>query len=413
MKYSNMASRTRKSRSVDEMILPSQRILYQSNQLIRYGKGIYGENTILLRARKNIESIIRNTLNDYGCAEVELPVIQPKELWVRSNRYQKYTDSGTMMKSETNQGTFCLAPTAEEAMLAFVEGIVETYKDLPITLYQIGTKFRNEIRFQGGLMRSKEFLMMDAYSFSATHENMVIQYQNMREAYLEIFKKLELDVVPVKALSGDMGGKYSEEFMCITDHGEDVILYNAELDIAFNKELLEIDNAEEFLRMNYGITAELNSFVEKRATELGHIFQLGTNYSESMKITFVNSDGKAAPFYMGCYGIGVGRVLGCICEKYHDNDGIIWPKEIAPFQAHIVYTEQHKEIAFNLYNYLTKTCKFDVLIDDRNGVSFGAKLKDWKLLGTPICFIVGKNTDKDTSVFECEERDTGKKMTVS
>ena len=410
MKMSNMACRTRKSRNTDLTMLPSQATYTQANQIVRFSPGVYGWNTVLLKARHEIERIIRTVLEEYDCCEVELPILQSRDLWERSGRFNRYIGSGTMFTVNEGTNTLCLAPTAEEAALHFVEEIVESYKELPITMFQFGRKFRKEIRCQGGIMRSQEFLMMDAYSFSSSRGDMILQYQRMRSAFTEIFKHLGLEVIPVKALSGDMGGRYSEEFMCLTEHGEDVILYNEELGIAFNKELLKDGNAYQILN-EYGITAPLESFVERRASELGHIFQLGTTYSESMDITFTDRDGKQRPYHMGCYGIGVSRVLGCIIENNMDNDGIIWPSLVAPYQFHIVCTESRKELAEKLYRHLT-SMGFKVLFDDREKVSFGAKIKDWRILGAPYCFIIGNKTSEEATAFVLENRKTGEQELV-
>lgn len=198
--------------------------------------------------------------------------------------------------------------------------------------------------------------------------------------------------------------------MCLTEHGEDVILYNEELGIAFNKELLNDGNAYQILK-EYGITAPLESFVERRASELGHIFQLGATYSESMGVTFTDHNGKQQPFHMGCYGIGVSRVLGCIIENNMDNDGIIWPSLVAPYQFHIVCTESRKELAEKLYTHLT-SMGFKVLFDDREKVSFGAKIKDWRILGAPYCFIIGNKTSEEATAFVLENRKTGEQELV-
>lgn len=415
MRFSKMMYKSSKNRLEAHEMLLSQRTLYKAGQLIRYGQGVYGENTILLKARQKVENIIRDVLEEFDCVEVEVPILQSRELWERSGRWEKYQASGQMLHCETDQGDFCLAPTAEEAMMAFVEKTCSSYKDLPVTLFQIGTKFRNEIRFHGGLMRSKEFLMMDAYSFSSTAEDMAKQYENVRKAYLEIFKRLGLDVIPVKALSGDMGGKFSEEFMCLSQYGEDNILYSEKHGIAFNEELLELENASEYLKENYGIEIELTDFQKMRAIELGHIFQLGTFYSEKMGVTFIDSNSNNAYYHMGCYGIGVGRTLSAILEKCIDNDGIVWPTEISPFTMEIVADDKHMDVAEELYSSL-KSSGSSVILDDRNKLSLGTKLKDWKLLGFPDVIIIGNKVKTDAignRLYEVESRAIGLKVWLS
>lgn len=389
----------------------SQQILLQSGQLKRYATGIYGKNNLLVKAQANIENVIREVLEKYDCVEIVLPLLQPKSLWVESQRWDNYNASGQMFYCDMPNGTFCMAPTAEEAVLAFVKGNVTSYKQLPINVYQIGAKFRNELRSRGGLLRSKEFTMMDAYSFHESQEDLAREYENMRKAYLEIFDRLHLKVIPVKALSGDIGGNYSEEFMCIADSGEDTILVNNDFSMAFNTEILELENAAEFLMQNYGIAVNLDELHEAHCIELGHIFQLGQKYSQTMKGMFVGRNGKNQYYHMGCYGIGVSRTLAAICEINCDNDGFTWPVSMAPYTFYIVSNEHQANVAEELYQKLLK-CDQKVILDDRKNVTFGAKLKDAKLFGIPYLVIIGNSYSGD-NVYEVEERLTGRKSNMS
>ena len=389
----------------------SQQILFQSGQLKRYAAGIYGKNNLLVKAQANIENVIREVLEKYDCVEIVLPLLQPKSLWVESQRWNNYNASGQMFYCDMPNGTFCMAPTAEEAVLAFVKGNVTSYKQLPINVYQIGAKFRNELRSRGGLLRSKEFTIMDAYSFHESQEDLTREYENMRKAYLEIFDRLHLKVIPVKALSGDIGGNYSEEFMCIADSGEDTILVNDDFSMAFNTEILELEDATEFLMQNYGITVNLDELHEEHCIELGHIFQLGQKYSQTMKGMFVDRNGKSQYYHMGCYGIGVSRTLAAICEINCDKDGFKWPISTAPYTFYIVSNENQRNIAEELYQELL-TANQKVILDDRKNVTFGAKLKDAKLFGIPYLVIIGNSYAGD-NVYEVEERLTGKKSKMS
>lgn len=383
----------------------SQQILFQSGQLKRYATGIYGKNNFLVKAQANIEQVIRQVLEKYGCIEVVLPIIQPKSLWEESKRWDNYTSSRQMFYCDMPNGTFCMAPTAEEAVVAFIKNGVSSYNYLPINIYQIGAKFRNELRSRGGLLRSKEFTMMDAYSFHESQDDLAREYENMRRAYLEIFSQLGLKVIPVKALSGDMGGNYSEEFMCIADSGEDTILVNNDFSMAFNTEILQLKNPTEYLLQNYGITVNLDELHEEHCIELGHIFQLGQKYSKTMNGTFIGRNGKSTYYYMGCYGIGVSRTLAAICENNCDADGLKWPMSLAPYTYYIVSTEQQSNVAEELYqNLLSRNKK--VILDDRKNITFGAKLKDAKLFGIPYLIIIG-NSYIGNFVYEVEERLTG------
>jgi len=387
----------------------AQQILLQSGQLKRYGTGIFAKNNFLVKAQANVEGIIRRILEKYDCIEVVLPLLQPKYLWENSGRWEGYNASGLMFHCDMPNGIFCMAPTAEEAVLDFVKNKIKSYKDLPINIYQIGPKFRNELRSRGGLLRSKEFTMMDAYSFHSSQESLHEEYSKMRQAYLEIFEELGLKVIPVKALNGDMGGNYSEEFMCLADSGEDTVLVNEDCSLAFNSEILDLENAEEYLFQHYGIS-DFSNFHKEHCIELGHIFQLGQKYSASMGGLFVNSENISIPYYMGCYGIGVSRVVATICETSCDNDGIRWPIKTAPYSVYIVYTDKQEENSMKLYNSLMENGVKTVL-DDRK-VSFGTKIKDSKLFGIPYLIIVG-NSYNDDNIFEVENRLTEEKTLMS
>ena len=206
MKLSQTGMGTTKLNNIDEMY-PGQSILLQTGQLVQYGAGLFGYGTVPLLVRRNIEKIIVETLNKYGCIEVLLPTLQPDTIWKNSGRYDHYVNDGTMLITESNKGTFCLAPTGEEAMLEFAREKLKSYKNLPVTYYQIGEKFRNEIRTRGYLLRGKSFPMLDAYSFDVDEESMAKSYENVRKAFLEIFQKIGLDVIPIVADNRSNGRK--------------------------------------------------------------------------------------------------------------------------------------------------------------------------------------------------------------
>lgn len=386
----------------------SQQILLQSGQLKRFGAGIYAKNNFIVKVQSNVENIIREVMEKYDSVEVSMPLLQPKSLWESSGRWEGYNTSGQMFHCDMNNGIYCMAPTAEEAVVEFVKSSIKSYKDLPINIYQIGTKFRNELRARGGLFRSKEFTMMDAYSFHASSESLNEEYLKMRQAYFEIFSRLGLKVIPVKALNGEMGGNYSEEFMCLSDCGEDIILVNEDHSLAFNTEILELENAEEYLLKNYNIK-DLSSFHQESCIELGHIFQLGQKYSSSMEGLFVDCQNSLIPYFMGCYGIGVSRVVATICSNNCDESGLRWPLNIAPYHVYIVYTERQGQNATNLYNTLIEN-GIKTILDDRK-VSFGAKIKDAKLFGIPYLIIIG-NSYNDDNIFEVENRLNGEKFLI-
>ncbi len=417
MKLSQTGMGTTKLNNIDEMY-PAQSILLQTAQLVQYGAGLFGYGTIPLLVRRNIEKIIVETLNKYGCTEVLLPTLQPDTLWKASGRYDDYVNDGVMLTTESNKGTFCLAPTGEEAVLEFAKERLKSYKNLPATYYQIGEKYRNEIRTRGYLLRGKAFPMLDAYSFDLDAESLEDTYNNIRAAFLEIFDKIGMKVIPIVADNGSMGGKKSEEFMLISNQGEDTILYHEKTGMGLNTEILEKENHEQYLKEEYGIE-NISEFKEIRAMELGHIFQLGTRYSEIMNGKYISKENKEEPYYMGCYGIGVSRTLAVlyeqcliIDEKFGPN-GFVLPDSVAPYKLQIIPkmdNEEKYELAKMLYKKLQEN-GIETILDDREYVTMGAKIKDAKILGTPKILVIGDRQDGD--ILEIEDIKTGEKTAVT
>lgn len=417
MKLSQTGMGNTKLNNIDEMY-PGQSILLQTGQLVQYGAGLFGYNTIPLLVRRNIEKIIVDTLNEHGCIEVLLPTLQPDTIWKNSGRYDQYVNEGTMLITESNKGIFCLAPTGEEAMVEFAKEKLKSYKNLPATYYQIGEKYRNEIRTRGYLLRGKSFPMLDAYSFDLDVQGMQESYENVRKAFLEIFKKIGLKVIPIVADNGAMGGKKSEEFMLISEQGEDKILYDENTHIGLNTEILEKENYQEYLKEEYGIE-DISNFKEIRTMELGHIFQLGTRYSEMMDGKYVGKDGKESLYYMGCYGIGVSRTLAALYEQCLINDekwgpsGFVLPESVAPFKVQIVPKMENPEkleLAIKLYEKLKKN-NVGAIIDDRENITIGAKMKDCKVLGTPYLVVIGDKQEGEN--IELENMKTGEKEVLT
>lgn len=416
MRLSKTGLGTIKLSNIDEMY-PGQSMLLQSGQLVQYGAGIFAYNNIPLLVKRKLEQIIVETLNKYDCIEVLLPTLQPEKLWKDSGRYDTYVNDGTMLIVDSNKGKFCLAPTAEEAMLEFAREKLKTYKNLPATFYQIGEKCRNEIRTRGYLLRGKTFPMLDAYSFDKDEEGMVESYKNLREAFIEIFKQLGLPVMPIVADNGAIGGKKSEEFMMISPMGEDKILLDKNTGVGLNTEILEREDYKEYLEKEYGIT-DISNLEEVRTVELGHIFQLGVKYSEMMNGTFINQDGKQALYYMGCYGIGVSRTVATLYEANVIKDkndvpcGFALPKNIAPYKLQIIpklEDEEKVNLAEKIYNTLSQN-GIESILDDREKLSIGAKIKDCKLLGTPYVLVLGDKMEGNS--LEVEDIKTGEKTVV-
>lgn len=398
MRISRTGAKTKHSKAkADNMF---QQILLQASQLKMHAAGIYGFGHFLIRARNKLVQIIRKNLEDFGSAEVSLPILQPKALWQNSGRWDVFADAQLMFNFSGRNGEYCLAPTGEEIVLDFAKDAIISYKDLPINIFQIGNKYRDEIRVRGGILRSKEFLMKDAYSFHASFEDMVLEYESMKKCYFKIFSDLEMKVVAVKALNSDMGGNVSEEFMCFSKIGEDKILIDEARNLAFNEEILQNEEKLNELRKTYE-NFDVEDLKKVECIELGHIFQLGQHYSKKMQGLFVDVDGVKKPYYMGCYGIGINRVLGTICENNCDEEGLIWPKVVAPYKCVIIYNENNKTKAEEIYLKL-KQNEVEVVLFDKEA-SFGSKIKDSKLLGFLYIIILGSKFNEN-GLFEIEDR---------
>ena len=417
MKLSQSGMGTMRIHNLDEMY-PVQDMLLQSGQLLQYGTGIYAYGNIPMLVKRNVERMIEKCLNEAGCIEVQLPTLQPDNIWKSSQRWDKYVEDGTMLVVESDKGTFCLAPTAEEAVVEYAREKLKSYKHMTATFYQIGEKYRNEIRTRGYLLRGKSFLMMDAYSFDTDVAGLEKSYKQLRDAYLAIAREIGLPMVPVVADNGAMGGKKSEEFMLLSPIGEDTILYDETTGVALNTEVLEREDYQEYLEKEYGIT-DISHLQEKKAIELGHIFQLGTRYSETMNAKFIDQDGKEKPYCMGCYGIGVSRAVAAIYEAAALKDengkvtGIALPTSVAPYLLQIVpkmENEAKKEEAIKLYQALQQA-GVGVILDDRENLSIGVKIKDCKVLGTPYMAVLGDKVE--AGMVELEDVRSGEKEVIT
>ena len=528
----------------------------------KVASGIYSFLPLGYKVLKKIENIVREEMDKTGALEVLMPVIQPSELWQESNRWSEYGPE--MFKiTDRNNRDFCLGPTHEELFTTIIGSELTSYKDLPINLYQIQTKFRDEIRPRYGLLRSREFIMKDAYSFGSNEQELDYDYNKMYETYCAIIERIGLRYKVVEADTGLIGGEFSHEFMILAKNGEEIIVYcekcgyasninnanflidNKKYDVKLEKHLekhsnlidknrleeiftpgiktiddlasflkispsniiksillkdrhdnfycflisgertLNLNKVQKFLKTqlefvndenniynlplgfigpinidkNVDLYADFSIFKRRnlvagagktnyhilnvdsqkdfkvkewgnftypiagdlcencksvlnydKGIEVGHIFKLGTKYSEKLNSKFLDKDGTLKPFVMGCYGIGITRMLSAIIEQCHDEKGIIWPKNVSPFNAVIIVTNTSdnvlKEAGDNVYNILIKN-SVDVLYDDRE-VSAGIKFKDSDLIGIPLKIIVGKKYLMNNKI-EIEHRDSSKK----
>ena len=391
----------------------SQDILMKLGELYQFESGIYGYGNIWTKLERNIEKIIIEELDKADCVQVEFPKLQPRSIWDKSNRWNQYTEENDIMfHIKNNFGEYGLAPTAEECATIFGSNRLLSYKQLPTTYYQIGEKFRKEIRVRGYLFRPRTFVMMDAYSFDKNEEEMHKTFKKMHDVYMNIFKRIGINIVPVISDGGTMGGRVSEEFQAITKLGEDIILYDKNNNIGINKEVLSFKDKETFINKLNGIS--LNKTEEVNSVELGNNFELGTKYSDLMEMYYQDENGNNKPFYMGCYGIGLGRIIATIIEnnvliKDEKIKGFVIPYNVAPYKVHIVYSEQNKNNAIELYERLLDN-NIQCIIDDRENLILGNRINDVALLGTPKLIVLGNKYDNIN--YEIEDLKTGEKDTI-
>lgn len=355
--------------------------------------GVYSYLPCGLRVLNNVQNIVRQEMNAIGAQEALLSCLQPQELWDRSGRNTEMEE--VMIRFVDRRGRkMCLGPTHEEVITELVAAGVTSYKQLPLVLYQIQTKFRDEIRPRFGLVRSCEFIMKDAYSFDSKEEGLDNNYKLMYQAYLKIFSRLGLKPVITEADSGVMGGSVSHEFLILSESGEDTVYLCGECNYASGKNLQNCPGCARALS-------------EKKAIEIGHIFKLGTKYSNSLSAFFTDEKGSRAPMIMGCYGIGVSRAIAAIIEANHDANGIIWPKEVAPFELLLLPLNiadlDSRRLAFGLYEQLNQA-GLNVLLDDRDERS-GVKFNDADLIGIPLRVIIGAKSLKEKKIELQHRRD--------
>lgn len=343
----------------------SHKLMLRAGLIKKLGSGTYSYLPLGFLVLKKVENIIREEMNAAGAQEVLLPALQPVELWKKTGRYEVIGD--VMIKFKDRHGKeFALGPTHEEVITDLVSGYIRSYRQLPLILYQIQTKFRDEPRPQSGVVRSKEFIMKDAYSFDVDEEGLRKNYQRMIDVYRKIFSRAGLEFKVTTADSGFIGGDISHEFVAPVKDGEDI--------------------------------------------EIGHIFKLGTKYSEVLGAFYLDEKGASHPMIMGCYGIGINRVVAAAIEQNHDKDGIIWPKLLAPYPVMIIpLREDFKDFAMSLYGGLREE-GIETLLDDREEQS-GVKFKDADLIGIPIRVIIGEEQFKANRV-ELSERKYKKSIFV-
>ena len=400
MKTSNLLLATQRENPSDAETI-SHQLMIKAGLIRQVASGIYNWLPLGIRVLRKVESIVRCEMDNSGAQEILMPMVQPGELWKESGRWQQYGKELLIFEDRHNR-EFCLGPTHEEVITDLCRNEIRSHKQLPVTFYQIQTKFRDEIRPRFGVMRSREFVMKDAYSFDLSGEQMDKSYKSMRDAYVKIFSSIGLDYRIVKADSGAIGGSDSEEFHVLADSGEDLLAFSDKSDYAINAELLiesKSDQDPESLEGQDSPDGK-GKLKLKRGIEVGHIFKLGKKYSESMKLSIQSEKGNIYP-EMGCYGIGISRIVAASIEQNHDEKGIIWPKEISPYSTAIVEINPKdnrslKNLSSEIY-YSLKENGLEVLWDDRDQGA-GVKFSDMELIGIPQIIVIGEKSFKENKV---------------
>jgi prolyl-tRNA synthetase len=372
--------------------------------------GVYSYLPLGLRVLKKIENIIREEMNKVGGQEVLLSSFQPKENWEKTGRWEAMDDLYKV--SDSSGRVVALGPTHEEIFVPILKNYVSSHKDFlagkSLAIYQIQNKFRMELRAKSGMLRGREFIMKDMYSFHTSKEDFEEFYDQMKDVYKTIFKRVGIGhLTYLTFASGGTFAKYSHEFQTVSSAGEDTIYIDEASGTALNKEVL----TEEILSQ-LNLTKE--KLVEERAIEVGNIFDLKTKYSKPFDLSFTDSQGGKHTVLMGCYGIGLSRLMGTIVEVLSDDKGIIWPESIAPFQIHLLVLGEDKTVlkeANKIYESL-ETANIEVLFDDRQNVSPGEKFADSDLLGIPMRAVVSLRSIKEGGI-EIKKRNEEKGKIVS
>lgn len=384
MRQSQLFTKTRREAPKDEQARNAE-LLIRAGFVHKELAGVYTYLPLGLRTLNNIIRIIREEMNAIGGQELSMTALQDKETWQKTDRWDDQKMDNWFKTEFKSGGETGLGITHEEPITRMMTEHIASYRDLPVYAYQFQTKFRNELRAKSGVMRGKEFLMKDLYSFSKDEEEHAVFFQKAREAYLKVFARMGIgENTYVTFASGGSFSQFSEEFQTVSDAGEDTIYVDEEKRLAVNKEVLT-DEALATL----GLSRE--TLVEKKAIEAGNIFNLGTRFSEALGLSYMNEAGESKPVVMGSYGIGPTRLMGIIAEVLSDEKGLVWPEEVAPFKYHLVALGNDPEItatADALYAALQK--KGDIVLYDDRDARAGEKFADSDLIGIPTRIVVGK-----------------------
>jgi prolyl-tRNA synthetase len=401
-----------------EAQIASHRLMLRAGMVNQETSGIYTWLPLGLRVLEKIQKIVCEEQDRIGCHKVLMPTIQPAELWKKSGRYEAYGKE-MLRITDRHEREMLYGPTNEEVITDVVAQYVKSYRALPLVLYQIQWKFRDEIRPRFGVMRGREFLMKDGYSFDLSYEAATDTYKKIYESYLRTFRRMGLTAIPVRADTGAIGGDLSHEFQIVAPTGESTIYYDGKFD-SISAADMTFDVASKL----YSAADEMHKADEcplpadqlktARGIEIGHIFYFGTKYAEPLGAKVTTPDGQTIPLEMGSYGIGVSRLVGAIIEASHDDKGIIWPETVAPFKVGLINLKvgdiKIDTLAEGLYTQLSNK-GIEVLYDDRDERA-GTKFADMDLIGLPWQIVLGNRT-VETGMVELKNRKTGEKIEVA
>lgn len=387
VKQSALVTKTRKEISQQEPSINAQ-LLERAGYISKLMAGVYSYLPLGLKVLTAIENIVREEMNALGAQEILMPALHPRENWDITQRWDK-VDVLYKLKGAGDRD-LALGPTHEEIVTPLISTYIQSYKDLPKTVYQIQTKFRNEARSKSGLLRGREFRMKDLYSFHTTQEDLDKYYEQVLAAYHKIFQRCGLgDTTYLTYASGGVFSKYSHEFQTVTQYGEDIIHLCTNCRIAINAEIIaEQTNCP---------SCDTKGLQEHKAIEVGNIFKLSTRFSESFKAHYTDASGQSHAIIMGCYGLGPSRLMGTIVETLHDEKGIVWPQEIAPFKVHLISLLKETDAADRLYALLQEN-NISVLYDDRVDIRAGEKFADADLIGIPWRVVLSSKTLANNTV---------------
>ncbi len=403
MRQSQLFTKTQKESPADE-ISKNAELLIRGGFIHKEMAGVYAFLPLGVRVIEKIKGIIREEMNAVGGQEVYMTTLQPRDIWEKTDRWDDAKVDNwfkTKLKSGEELG---VGLTHEEPIVDALSNYVSSYRDLPISVYQIQNKFRNELRAKSGILRGREFIMKDMYSFARTEEEHVKIYEEVAQAYHRVYKRLGIGHITYRTYAdgGIFTKKFSDEFQTVSGIGEDTIYLDEEKNIAVNKEIYTDENL-----IKLGL--DKSKLVEKRAIEVGNIFPLESKYTDALGVYFTDEDGKKKSIISGCYGIGVSRTMGVLAEIFSDDNGLMWPQSVAPFQVHLLALGEKNEVkeeAERVYEMLNKE-NIEVLFDDRDGINNGEKFADADLLGMPYRLVISERNMKE-GVIEVKKRNEEK-----